>query len=125
LDVASSERRTEDIRQVMRRSPAPLCDLFSAAEAVGEYQRVGGGTAYFGQHDSFGATHRDVMVFTALESESPRHAAAPRVEDPSIKPDPLQDRSFGVETENRRMMAVRLDDRRPRVRREAHIVLDE
>src|SRR5207248_8955871 len=71
-----------------------LFDLRSAAESVGEYERVGRGGAHRGKKLALSARDRDVVV-AALEAEVAGQAAAPGIEDLEIEADGLEQTLVG------------------------------
>ena len=70
-----------------------LCDLFAAAEAVGDDQPILGGMANGGEEFEFADGHGD-SVFVAFEAEGAGHAAAPRGRGLEVDADAVQDGFF-------------------------------
>ena len=82
-------RHLDHLRRVQSTAVRQLLDLGLAREAVGDDKCVLWRCAHSRQELSLADGDRDVVVVT-LESERSRHAAATRVEQLDLEPEPLE-----------------------------------
>ena len=97
----------------MQRFPAGgLADLLAAAEAVGDAERVCVGGAHSRQQHAFGTAHR-YLVLVRVETERSGHATAAGIKNLVIETEVPRHLPVSIRLQDRFVVAVRMDDRRP------------
>src|SRR5688572_21561776 len=96
-----------------RTAAGRLGDLLAAAEPVGDDERVGRGLPDLGKEDPLADREGDVVV-RLLEAERARHPATAGVRDREVEADPRERAAVGLDAEERPLVAVELNESRPR-----------
>jgi hypothetical protein len=98
-------------RDVHRLAPGAVADLVPAAESVGDDQRCRRRGPYRRQQIELGHFHRHVEVLRFVSKRS-GHPAAARLDHARLQPrDPFQDGAYRVESGERLLMAVTVQER--------------
>jgi hypothetical protein len=87
--------------------------LLVATESVGDDERIVGCLAHRGKQLLFSAGLRHVVMLAALESERSRHAAAAVLGDFDVESHLFEQRSLPLESNDRPVMAMGMDNRPP------------
>src|SRR5437868_5317827 len=106
----SFDRHLNYLRSVQRRAIRVLADLFSAAKAIGNDQRVAPGCAHRGQEHSLATRDRNIVMLL-FETERTRHPTAACIRQIQIESHFFEQFSFVMKLQNCLVMAMSVKKR--------------